>query len=116
MRMALDLISIGKRIRYYRLQNNWTMEDLSIETGISLQQIGHIERGERSCSVKSLVLIANAFRIPADELLVDNLLVTNSKRDGDEYYILLDCTPEEATILIKNMKNLKEILRKYTVK
>lgn len=114
--MAVDLISIGNRIRFYRLQKEWTLLDLSNKSGISLQQIGHLERGERSFSLDSLIRIANALQLPADELLVDNLVSTSSKRDGDEYYILLDCTQEEATILIKNMKSLKEILRKYTIK
>ena len=114
--MSLDLISIGNRIRFYRLQKEWTLLELSNKSGISLQQIGHLERGERSFSLDSLIRIANALELPADELLVDNLVATNSKRDGDEYYILLDCTQEEATILIKNMKNLKEILRKYSIR
>lgn len=113
--MVIDNISIGQRIRYYRLQKEWTIPDLADATGISIKQIGHIERGERACSLKSLIEIANAFKLPADELLVDNLVASNSKKDGDEYYILLDCTQEEATILIKNMKSLKEILRKYTI-
>lgn len=114
--MAIDLISIGNRMRYYRIQKGWTLSQLSDESGVSLQQIGHIERGERSCSLETLIQITNALRLPSDELLVDNLVASNSKKDGDEYYILLDCTQEEATILIKNMKSLKEILRKYTIK
>ena len=114
--MSLDLISIGNRIRFYRLQKEWTLLELSNKSGISLQQIGHLERGERSFSLDSLIRIANALELPADELLVDNLVATNSKRDGDEYYILLDCTQEEATILIKNMKSLKEILRTYSIR
>ena len=103
-------------MRYYRIQKGWTLSQLSDESGVSLQQIGHIERGERSCSLEALIQISNALRLPSDELLVDNLVASNSKKDGDEYYILLDCTQEEATILIKNMKSLKEILRKYTIK
>ncbi len=114
--MSLDNHSIGSRIRYYRLQKNWTMADLAEAAGVSLQQIGHVERGERTCSLNTLVEIANALKLPADELLVDNLLASNSKKDGDEYYMLLDCTQEEATILVKSMKSLKEILRKYTIK
>ncbi len=114
--MPLDNHSIGSRIRYYRLQKNLTMADLAESAGISLQQIGHIERGERACSLNTLVEIANALMLPADELLVDNLLASNSKKDGDEYYMLLDCTPEEATILVKSMKSLKEIIRQYTIK
>ena len=112
----IDNVSIGQRIRYYRIQNDWTIPELSEETGISIKHLGHIERGERSCSLSTLIQIANAFRLPADELLVDNLVASNSTRSGDEYYMLLDCTQEEATILIKNMKSLKEILRKYKIK
>lgn len=114
--MAIDLISIGNRIRFYRLQHKWTLEEMSEETGISLQMLARVERGERSCSLSTLILIANALQLPADELLVDNLVCSNSKRDGDEYYTLLDCTQEEATILIKNMKSLKEILHKFKIK
>lgn len=108
--------SIGSRVRYYRLQKDWTLADLSEASKLSIQQLGHIERGERSCSLSAFIQIANALKIPSDELLVDNLLASSSTRDGDEYYMLLDCTQEEATILIKNMRNLKEILRTYTIK
>ena len=114
--MSIDMKSIGSRIRYHRLQKDWTLNELANVAGLSWQQIGHIERGERSCSLETLIQIANALTLPADELLVDNLVASNSKMDGDEYYILLDCTQEEATILIKNMKSLKEILHKYTIK
>lgn len=114
--MEIDLKSIGNRIRYYRLQKSWTLSDLGNAADLSWQQIGHIERGERACSLNTFIQIANALKIPADELLVDNLLASNSTRTGDEYYMLLDCSQEEATILIKNMKNLKEILRTYTIK
>ena len=114
--MAIDTKSIGNRVRYYRLQKNWTLEELANASGLSWQQIGHIERGERSCSLKTLIQIANALMLPTDELLVDNLVASNSKKTSDEYYVLLDCTQEEATILIKNMKSLKETLRKYTIK
>lgn len=114
--MTIDLKSIGNRIRYYRLQKDWKLTDLASAAELSPQMVGHLERGQRSCSLQTFIQIANALKIPADELLVDNLLASNSTRDGDEYYMLLDCTQEEATILIKNMKNLKEILRTYTIK
>ena len=114
--MDIDMRSIGNRIRYYRLQKNWTLSDLGNAAGLSWQQMGHIERGERACSLEALIQIANAFVLPADELLVDNLVASTSKKVSDEYYMLLDCTPEEATILIRNMRSLKEILRTYTIK
>ncbi len=114
--MSIDLKSLGSRIRYYRIQKDWTIADLAKAATLSQQHIGHIERGERACSLESLIQIANALKLPSDELLIDNLVASNSTREGDEYYILLDCSQEEATILIKNMRNLKEILRTYTIR
>lgn len=114
--MAIDYRSIGARIKYYRVQRKLSQEELADAANISRSYFGYIERGERHPSLESIINISNALNIPADELLVDNLIVSNSKKDGDDYYILLDCSPEEATILVKNMKDLREILRKYTIK
>jgi len=114
--MAIDYLSIGARIKYYRTKKGLSQEELADAACISRSYYGYIERGERHASLEAIVNISNALSIPADELLVDNLTVSNSKKDGDDYYILLDCTPEEATILVKNMKGLREILRKYTIK
>ena len=114
--MAIDYISIGARIRFYRVQKNMALEELAEKTNVSLQHISRIERGEKNPNLELFINIANALEISADELLVDNLMNSTSKRDGDDFYVLLDCSPEEATILVKNMKGLKDILRKYTIK
>ena len=114
--MATDYYSIGARIRFYRVQKNMALEELAEKTNVSLQHISRIERGEKNPNLELFINIANALEISADELLVDNLMNSTSKRDGDDFYVLLDCSPEEATILVKNMKGLKDILRKYTIK
>ena len=114
--MAIDYYSIGARIRFYRVQKNMALEELAEKTNVSLQHISRIERGEKYPNLELFINIANALEISADELLVDNLMNSTSKRDGDDFYVLLDCSPEEATILVKNMKGLKDILRKYTIK
>ena len=114
--MAIDYYSIGARIRFYRVQKNMALEELAEKTNVSLQHISRIERGEKNPNLELFINIANALEISADELLVDNLMNSTSKRDGDDFYVLLDCSPEEATILVKNMKGLKDILRKYTIK
>lgn len=116
LEMAIDYISIGSRIKYYRLQNELSQQDLADKAGVSKALIGYIERGEKAPSLETLIEISNSLKMPADELLVDNLTHSNSHRGNDDYYILLDCTPEEATILIKSMTGLKDILRKYTIK
>lgn len=114
--MAFDYFSLGARIRYYRTQKDISQDELAEKAQISRSHISYIENGEKAPSLETLVSIANALEIPSDELLVDSLSVSHSNRDGDDYYILLDCSPEEATILVKNMKELKSILRKYTIK
>lgn len=114
--MAIDYISLGARIKYYRTQKHLTQDELAALVNTSKPLISNIENGEKSPGLETFINIANALEISADELLVDNLSVSNSMRGGDDYYILLDCTPEEATILVKNMKELKTILRRYTIK
>ena len=114
--MAIDYISLGARIKYYRTQRHLTQDELASLANTSKPLISYFENGEKSPGLETFINIANALEISADELLVDNLSVSTSKRDGDDFYILLDCTPEEATILVKNMKELKTILRKYTIK
>lgn len=114
--MAFDYISLGARIKYYRTQAGLSQEDLADKANISRPLVGFVERGEKSPGLETFVNIANALEISPNELLVDNLSFSNSRYDGDDYYILLDCSPEEATILVKNMKDLKAILRKYTIK
>lgn len=114
--MAIDYISIGARIKYHRTQKGLSRADLAEKANISIPHMSSIERGDKSPSLEFLINIANALEISEDELLVDNLVTSNSNHGGDDYYILLDCTPEEATILVKSMTGLKDILRKYIIK
>ena len=114
--MAIDYISIGARIRFYRTQKDMTQDELAEKSNVTKQHISRIELGEKYPNLELFINIANALEISADELLVDNLMNSTSKRDGDDFYVLLDCSPEEATILVKNMRGLKDILRKYTIK
>ena len=113
--MAIDYLSIGARIKYYRTQKRLSQEELAQRSNIGKPHICRIEQGETAPSIETFINIANALEISSDELLVDNLMQSTSKRDGDDFYVLLDCTPEEATILVKNMRGLKDILRKYTI-
>ena len=56
--------------------------------------------------------IAHALDVSADQLLVDSL--PQSKNDLNS--LLLDCTPEEVSILVENLTNLKKVLSKYQIK
>ena len=113
--MAIDYMSLGARIKFIRTQKKMTQEDLADKIDVSRMHIANMERGEKAPSVEVLIALANALEVSADEILVDNLTASENNHDGDDYYLLLDCTPEEADILIKSMKGLKEALRKYKI-
>ena len=76
--------SIGARIRYHRTINEISQEELAFRTQMSRVHIGYIERGERAPSLESVINIANALNVSADELLVGNLLVSESRLSTEE--------------------------------
>ena len=69
----MDLVSIGKNIKKYRTQNGLRQESLAEKADLSANYIGMVERGERSLSLESFVIIANSLGVSADMLLFDVL-------------------------------------------
>lgn len=67
--MKLD--AIGKNIRKYRLLRKMRQEDLAEKAELSVNYIGAIERGEKSPSLESLIVIINALGVSADMILAD---------------------------------------------
>lgn len=63
--------TIGKNIRKYRLAKRLLQEELAEKTGLSVNYIGMVERGEKTPSLKTLVAILNALEVSADMVLVD---------------------------------------------
>ena len=113
--MALDLMSIGLRIKHARTQKNMTQEDLADAVGSSRKHISVIETAGTGISLELLIEIANALQVPIDDLLIDNLAVTDPSDDTDLHYILLDCTTQEESIITKTAKALKSILLEHGV-
>lgn len=67
----MELESIGKNIRKYRLMKKLRQEDLAEKAGLSINYIGSIERGEKIPSLETLIVIINALGISADMVLAD---------------------------------------------
>jgi transcriptional regulator with XRE-family HTH domain len=67
----MELKSVGKRIRQYRIARNMKQEDLADKTNLSVTYIGMIERGEKFPRLETFVAIANALDVTSDALLVD---------------------------------------------
>lgn len=67
----MDLSSVGKNIRKYRLEKKIMQETLAEMCDLSANYIGMVERGEKTPSLSTLVSIANALGVTADMLLSD---------------------------------------------
>ena len=108
--MAIDYISVGKRIKYYRMKANLSQEELGERLHLSRKHISVIELGSSSPSLDTLVDLANKLAVSADDLLVDSLEHHTSTADTELHRLLLDCNEIEEQILIRTVKELKAIL------
>jgi len=113
----IDYESIGLRIKNYRSNiKKWSQEELAEKAGMSRTYVSHIELASKSPSLESIVAIANALGVSANDLLVDNLTNTGATFDSDINYLLLDCTEAESKIITRTAKGLKKLLREYQIK
>lgn len=110
--MDFDYAALGKRIRAEREKRGWTMSTLAAKSGISDSHISSIERGHTEFSVKYLVKLVNAFNMPIDLLLYDEIYSSDisCKMIGD---IIQDCNQHEIKALAECLIGIKSSLRKY---
>ena len=69
----MELGSIGGNIRRYRVAKKLRQKDLAELTGLSINYVGAIERGEKIPALETLIDILNALDISADMVLCDVL-------------------------------------------
>ena len=67
--------AMGRRIRRKRQEQGLTQAQFAKKIGVSTSFYGHIERGSRTPSIDTLVIIANALNVGLDALLRDSLIV-----------------------------------------
>ena len=63
------LKKFGKNFKELRTKANLTQKEFAQKSGLHINYIGMIERGERNPSLKNLEVIANAFDISLSELM-----------------------------------------------
>lgn len=83
----MELETIGRNIKKYRIEKKLRQEDLAEKTDLSANYIGMVERGEKIPSLETFISILNALEISADMVLADVLkqgyVVKNSLLDED---------------------------------
>ena len=108
--MAINYHELGKRISYFRARKGLSQETLGEKIGVNNKHISNIEIGKSRPSLDSLIEIANALGISADDLLVDSLEDSVSTTDSDLHQLILECNEIEEKILTRTVKELKAIL------
>jgi transcriptional regulator with XRE-family HTH domain len=58
----------GQKLREIRKARNMSQEQLALDTGFELSQIGRIERGELNTSISHVAAIAKALKVKPEEL------------------------------------------------
>lgn len=69
----MDFVDMGKRIKQKRMAKGMTQEELAEKSDLSAVYIGMLERGKRTPSLDTFVLIADLLEVTADELLCGTL-------------------------------------------
>ena len=67
----MEFDSIGRNIRKFRLERKLRQEDLAEKTGLSVNYIGMIERGEKMPALDTFIGILNVLGVSADMVLAD---------------------------------------------
>lgn len=114
-KMAVDSVSIGKRVRFFRNEKHISQEELAEATGVTQEYIARIETGVRAPSLEMIVQIANVLGTTANDLLSDNLTTIASDTDKQLHDIFSDGNTDERGILLRTLKFLKALLSEFGV-
>ena len=102
----IDFQSIGHKLRIERGRMGYTQEQTAEVIGITPAFVGHIERGERSMSLDTLIHFCNLYHVTIDYLLSDTLPQNDDNTLTQIADILKDMLPEQQTALLDILKTL----------
>lgn len=78
----MELKSIGENIRKFRQAQKLRQEDLAEKTGLSVNYVGALERGEKIPSLETFIIIANTLNVTSDMLLADVITTGYTIKDS----------------------------------
>lgn len=110
--MELDYKAIGKRIKIARIKADLTQEQLAERVGISPTHLSNIETGTTRVSLTTMVGLANALKVTADDVLCDNVVHAKVQFERDISQLLESCDVYEIRIVKEMAETLISSLRK----
>ena len=91
----MQLDTIGKNIRKYRLMKKFRQEDLAEKAGLTTNYIGMVERGEKMPSLETFIKILNALEVSSDMVLTDVLETGYTVKNSILNKKLAELAPED---------------------
>lgn len=110
--MELDYKAIGKRIKIARIQADMTQEHLAELADVSPSHMSNIETGTTRVSLTTIVAIANALQVTADDLLCDNIIQCKAQFQHELAGLLENCDEYEIRIAKDTLAALIASLRR----
>lgn len=69
MKVKVNMKDTGKKLNKLRINNNLTLEDVIINTGINASVLDNIENGISNISVLNLVKLCRLYKVKVDDVL-----------------------------------------------
>lgn len=101
---GIDTSHIGKRLKEERKRLHRTQEEVAEAVELTPAFIGHIERGERSLSLDTLVKLCNYYGVTIDYLLAD-VLPANTDETVEQIQALLQGLSRERKAAVLDILN-----------
>lgn len=111
--MALNHFALGAKIQAARMKRQLTQMELAERIDRSPTYLSYVENGYKGMSLETLVNVANALQVTADELLADSLESTAAVSNHTFTGILQDCSVYEQHILLDIATAAKKALRDH---
>lgn len=112
----VDYVKLGQRIREIRENQNMRQALLAEKIGSTGAHISNIETAATKVSLPVVIAIANALHCTMDDLIRDSLETVVEAQKSEVSSITDDCTQAECEMLIEQMRNTKQYVRKYLAK
>ncbi|MCT4686214.1 helix-turn-helix domain-containing protein [Vallitalea sp.] len=104
----VDLNLLGKNIKHYRLKKELTQEKLARLTGLSIQYIGNIERGNTTTSLETIMKICLVLEITPNQLLITSSSPTSNALIEQIIDSLSDKSPKFLRHIIRYIEFLQQ--------
>ena len=113
--MAIDLKTVGARIRACRLETGMSQERLAELSDLSPPYVSHVERGAKGPSLGALIRLSAALGVTIDYLLAGSQPADPAAFMADAQTLLADCSLIERRIVLQVALATKTALRQARV-